>query len=100
MTKENAIDLRRISDGTQKHLHALQALKRPTTRWDDLLILILTSKLDSLTLREWETFLTGNELPSLKQLLNFIAHRCQMLEAITRASTFCKEGRGKIAAKC
>jgi len=55
MTKENAIDLRRISDGIQKHLHALQALKRPTTHWDDLLVLILTSKLDSLTLREWET---------------------------------------------
>jgi len=36
--------------------------------WDDLLVLFLTFKLDSLTLREWRTFLTGNELPSLKQL--------------------------------
>jgi len=32
MTKENATDLRRISDGAAKHLHALQALKRPTMR--------------------------------------------------------------------
>ena len=66
MAKENAIDLRRVSDDAAKYLHVLQALKRPTTHWDDLFILILTSKLDSLTLREWETFLTGYELPSLK----------------------------------
>jgi len=32
MTKKNATDLRRISDGAAKHLHALQALKRPTMR--------------------------------------------------------------------
>jgi len=28
----------------------------------------------------------GKELPSLKQLLDFIAHRCQVLEPITRAN--------------
>jgi len=71
MTKENAIDLRRIFDGAAKHLHAVQALKRLTMHWDDLLVLILISKLDSLTLRERETFLTGNELPSLKQLFYY-----------------------------
>ena len=86
MAKENAMDLRRISDGA-KHLHALQVLKRPTMHWEDLLVLILISKLDSLTLREWEISLMGNELSLLKQLLDFITHRCQMLEATTRAST-------------
>ena len=86
MAKENAMDLRRISDGA-KHLHALQVLKRPTMHWEDLLVLILISKLDSLTLREWEISLMSNELSLLKQLLDFITHRCQMLEATTRAST-------------
>ena len=68
-------------------MHAFQALKRHTTHWDDLLVHLLTSKLDSLTLREWRTSLAGNELPSVKQLLDFIAHRCQMLEPITRAGS-------------
>jgi len=36
-------------------------------------------------LREWET--SSNELPSLKQLLDVIAHRCQVLKTTTRAST-------------
>ncbi|KYQ59009.1 hypothetical protein ALC60_01980 [Trachymyrmex zeteki] len=87
MSKENSVDLRKISDGTSKHLHALQALKRPIAHWDDILISILTSKLDSLTIREWENSLTGNELPTLKQLVDFIAHRSQVLEATARAST-------------
>ncbi|KYN24380.1 PREDICTED: uncharacterized protein LOC108758197 [Trachymyrmex cornetzi] len=86
MSRENSVDLRKISDGAAKHLHTLQALKRPTTHWDDLLILILTSKLDPITLREWEVSLTGNELPSLKQLLDFVAHRCQVLEATAKLS--------------
>jgi len=64
MTRENAVKLRRLSDNATKHLHALQALKRLTMHWDDLLVHLLTLKLDSLTLREWRTSLAGNELPS------------------------------------
>ena len=38
----------------------------------------------------------GNELPSLKQLLYFIAHRYQVLEPITRAdSTFARKVEAK-----
>jgi len=83
MTRDNAVELRRLSDSATKHLHALQALKRPMMHWDDLLVLLI-SKLDSLTLHEWRTSLAGNKLPSLKQLLDFIVYRCQMLEPITR----------------
>ncbi|XP_077259087.1 uncharacterized protein LOC143895670 [Temnothorax americanus] len=36
--------------------------------------------------REWQIFLTGSELPTLKHLLDFIAHRCQVLEAIGKSS--------------
>lgn len=81
MTKENYTELRQIADGATKHLHALQALKRPTAQWDDLLIHILSSKIDALTLREWQSSLTDTELPTLKQFFDFITHRCQMLEA-------------------
>ncbi|XP_018313929.1 uncharacterized protein [Mycetomoellerius zeteki] len=86
MAKENSIDLRKISDGATKHLHALRALKRPTSHWDDLLITILSSKLDSFTLREWKSSLMGNDLPALKQFLEFISHRCQVLEATGKSN--------------
>ena len=64
----------------------------PTTHWDDLLVHLLTSKFYSLTLCEWRTSLAGNE-SSLKQLLDFIAHRCQVLEPI--GLTLFPQGRSR-----
>ncbi|XP_024888613.1 uncharacterized protein LOC112465335 [Temnothorax curvispinosus] len=86
MSKEIASELRSISDGATKHIHALQALKRPITHWDDLLTCILSSKLDAVTSREWQTSLTGTDPPTLKQLLDFISHKCQVLEATGKSS--------------
>lgn len=59
MTKENASELRQIADGTARHVHALRALKRPTKAWDDILVYILSSKLDINTAREWQSSLEG-----------------------------------------
>lgn len=86
MNKENVGELRQIADGASKHIHALKALNRPTTHWDDLLVYLLASKLDALTLREWQTSLTGTEIPTFKQLTEFIAHRCQVLEATCKTN--------------
>ncbi|XP_025997196.2 uncharacterized protein LOC105199694 [Solenopsis invicta] len=86
MAKENHVELRKIADGAARHLHALQALKRPTDKWDDLLIHVLSSKLDAVTLREWQSSLVGNELPTQKQFFDFITRQCQMLEATGKSS--------------
>ncbi|XP_020296284.1 uncharacterized protein LOC109861165 [Pseudomyrmex gracilis] len=86
MNKENYAELRQIADGAARHLHALQALKRPVDQWDDLLIHVLSSKLDPRTLREWQSSLTGTELPNLKQFFAFLTHQCQMLEATDKSS--------------
>lgn len=86
MHKENISELRQIADGASKHIYALRALNRPTAHWDDLLVYILSAKLDTLTLREWQTSLTGSEIPTFKQLADFIAHRCQVLEATCKAN--------------
>lgn len=86
MNKENVSELRQIADGASKHIHALRALNRPTAHWDDLLVYVLSAKLDALTLREWQTSLTGSEISTFKQLADFIAHRCQVLEATCKPS--------------
>lgn len=93
ITKENSDELRQIADGAIRHIQALQALKRPTTHWDDLLVHILSSKLDAITLREWQASLIGTEPPTFKQFKEFITHRCQMLEATSKATdTSTKDG--------
>lgn len=87
ITKENAFELRQIADGAIKHIQALTALQRPTENWDDMIIYLITSKLDTVTSRKWQTSLTGTELPTFKQLIDFLNHRCQVLEATGRQNT-------------
>ncbi|XP_029055099.2 uncharacterized protein LOC114882378 [Osmia bicornis bicornis] len=87
MTRENARELRHIADGAAKHVRALRALKRPTDSWDDLLIYILTNKLDSVTRREWQASLTVPELPTLSQFLKFLNHTCGALESAGKNSS-------------
>ncbi|GJQ79667.1 hypothetical protein Trydic_g5820 [Trypoxylus dichotomus] len=54
LAKENHTDLRQILDSIVTHTRALQSLGRPVETWDGILICIITSKLDSLTIKEWE----------------------------------------------
>ncbi|XP_077268718.1 uncharacterized protein LOC143900848 [Temnothorax americanus] len=44
------------------------------------------SKEIAITSREWQTSLTGTDPPTLKQLLDFISHKCQVLEATGKSS--------------
>ncbi|XP_011859817.1 PREDICTED: uncharacterized protein LOC105557242 [Vollenhovia emeryi] len=80
MPKENVLELRKMADNTSKHIRALVSLKVSADKWDDILVCILTSKLDALTAREWHHSLKDSSLPSLKQFLSFITRRCQALE--------------------
>lgn len=95
MVKENSAELRRIADGAVRHIQALQALKRPTAHWDDLLVYILSSKLDATTLREWQSSLVGTDPPTFKQFSDFITHRCQILEATGSAVDALSKGGNK-----
>ena len=43
-------------------------------------ILVTTTKFDFLTKREWESRLKANELPTWKQMVEFLKQRCLTLE--------------------
>lgn len=86
ISKDNHSALRQLLDTVQKHLRALKALKRPTDKWDDLIIHLVTGKLDQLTYREWETTIEQGVLPNFQQLINFLNQRCRALEAASRSS--------------
>jgi len=86
--KENGIAIRQVLDGVLKHTRVLQALKRPTQHWDDLLIYIIASKLDTVTLKEWENTLEIMGVPSFNELVVFLNKRCQTLEAIANQQHF------------
>lgn len=85
MSKENASELRQIADGAARHVHALKALKCPTDVWGDLLVYILSSKLNTATAREWQSSLEGIELSTLKQFFYFLSHRWRVLESTDKS---------------
>lgn len=92
LTKENVTELRRIADGSTKHMLPLSALQRPIESLNDVIAylylayLCLVSKLDTISAREWQASLKRAELPTFKQFIEFLNHRCQMLEATTKTN--------------
>lgn len=68
-------------------MRALAALKRPVNYWDDMLIYLIASKLDYYLIKEWEKSLESRQLPTFNKLVEFLARRCEMLEAVARRST-------------
>ncbi len=79
---ENAVDLQSLLDNTLKSLRSLKVLGRPTSEWDDLIIVVMISKLDSNTRREWAIRQTGTNLPTLKELEDFLTGHIRGLHAL------------------
>jgi len=69
--KENAVTLRGLLDNTLKHFRALKALQRSVENWNDVIIHLILIKLDSVTVKEWETSRTDATIPMFKQLTDF-----------------------------
>lgn len=81
--KESSKALRNIIDVTNKNLRALATLGQPTDHWDTLVIHIMSSKLDSVTYREWEERRNSiSSPPNLSFFLKFLANRSDFLETL------------------
>ncbi|XP_018395970.1 PREDICTED: uncharacterized protein LOC108774375 [Cyphomyrmex costatus] len=80
--EESAIQLRNMIDTLNKHLRALNALGQSTEHWDTLLIYLTSSKLDSITAREWEKERVDKELPTLEEFKAFLSSRANLLDTL------------------
>ncbi|XP_062541492.1 uncharacterized protein LOC134209528 [Armigeres subalbatus] len=90
ITKESAVDLRRMIDICNKNVDALTNLNLPVVGLGEMVILnILTSKMDYETRKAWELVQKPGELPKYTNTLDFLNDRCKALEKIqTTAKTF------------
>lgn len=82
IVKESLQPLRKLLDDVKKNLRALKSLGEKVDDWDTLLIYMISSKLDITTKREWEESIISNELPTMERFYEFLAQRCQLLEAL------------------
>lgn len=86
ITKEAPIQLRQLINVLQTQINCLKSLKQPVQSWDAILVPITVSKLDSMTVKEWETKLNidsnKDEIPALDDLLEFLSNKVSTLEII------------------
>lgn len=87
VTKGSQSSLREFLDKFQKHFQSLKNLKLPVDKWDEILIYLLTSKLDPNSKKEWEIHSNDIESPQINQFSEFISKRCQLLESMDNKTT-------------
>lgn len=80
--KESSVKLRQLCDGVLKHTRALNSLIKPENTLNAIIIHLITSKLDSLTHREWESKNNSDQLSSLEDMTSFLSQKCQLLETL------------------
>ncbi|XP_076392692.1 uncharacterized protein LOC105661897 [Megachile rotundata] len=73
MSKECPVALRSLITATEKHTNALKALKVPVESWNEILIYVVSTKLDKVTRRHWDRSLDDDTMPTLKEFLEFLS---------------------------
>ncbi|EZA51360.1 hypothetical protein X777_10003 [Ooceraea biroi] len=77
--RESASAIQDLVDHVQGHLRMLQALKRPTTEWGDLIIHMIEDKLDSVTRRRWEEHIEPMDDITTDMIIEFLQRQGQLL---------------------
>lgn len=93
LNKESSSLIRKLIDTVLKNLRSLKNLGEPTESWDTLIIYLITSKLDFVTEREWETHKSSilnshnqsNSRITVDDLITFLKNRADVLETINLA---------------
>ncbi|XP_021963617.1 uncharacterized protein LOC110859062 [Folsomia candida] len=81
LKQESASSLQQLLDVTMESMRSLRVLGRPVDEWDDLIVFIVTDRMDSATRREWAMSLTGTDPPSLKELQEFLEKHIRGLQS-------------------
>ena len=86
MKKESSSELKRILNGITAPIQALEALKRKTKFWDDMLVFHSISLFDLDTRKQWEKYVgnlkNSKEPPLFSDLIKFMESQVVVLESI------------------
>ncbi|XP_011859229.1 PREDICTED: uncharacterized protein LOC105556738 [Vollenhovia emeryi] len=84
VVQETAKDLQTLRDTANMSIQALKKLGRPVETWDDILIHLVSQKLDKASRKAWELKLSeSQELPSYTELNEFLDNRVRAFEVIS-----------------
>lgn len=82
---ESATALRQLLDTSVECISALKNIGLPTVQWDAIINFVVVSKLDSVTRKQWEEFIsndTTDNIPDFERLKSFLETRFRTLEMI------------------
>ncbi|XP_058839042.1 uncharacterized protein LOC131694586 [Topomyia yanbarensis] len=82
LSKESASELHILLEGFERVIQTLDQTVQPGDYKDLLLINLLTVRLDPVTRRGWEECSASKEMDTLKDLIEFLHRRVQVLESI------------------
>ncbi|XP_062533826.1 uncharacterized protein LOC134202861 [Armigeres subalbatus] len=80
--REGYEPLSRLIGDFDKHLLMLDKVGEATDNWSTILVHMVCSRLDSTTLRNWETHHNSKEVPNYKALMNFLREQCSVLQSV------------------
>ncbi|XP_053686296.1 uncharacterized protein LOC128735836 [Sabethes cyaneus] len=82
VAKESGAELHALLEAFQRIVHTLDQIVQPADYKDLLLVNILITRLDGSTRRSWEEYSANKEQDCLKDLVDFLQRRVQVLESL------------------
>lgn len=87
LTKKSSNELRELVDECCRHVESLKFLKQELLGVSELFVVnVLTAALDKETREHWESTLTHGQLPKYTDTINWLKHRCLVLERCETAN--------------
>jgi hypothetical protein len=83
ISKANHVSLRKLLNDITTNIEALRVQKQAVDHWDCLIVPLICEKLDYTSRKEWQTKL-NTDIPKLKDLLEFLGKRCELLECMSK----------------
>ena len=79
--KESSAELRKLSESTNEHVQALDAMMLPVDQWDAILVNWLIEKLDAESRKQFELAHPGTDVVTFEELITFLDRRSRTLES-------------------
>ncbi|XP_058448656.1 uncharacterized protein LOC131428628 [Malaya genurostris] len=83
LKRESSSGLSELADEFDRHVQLLDKLENAEDHWNSFLVERLSSCLDPITLREWETQISEIDKSTYKQLLDFVHKRSRIIQTLT-----------------
>ena len=88
MRSDSPLELRKLVDTTMECIRSLKVMKVPVEHWDVIISYLIVDKLDRESKQQWELNIKSGEIPSLKELIDFLDQRSRALTNLSsRTST-------------